>query len=163
MRILWRRLRCSFEANLTIVTSPLTLINMSHHLIQGQLDLLADRVSELEYTPIEINRCNEIEDTIRFALGIIWQMNDKRKTMDSPLIEDLHFCYSYQRILKAVDGIEEKINDFENRGYSVLNAEKLREQGEEVEDLLDGIDSEKALADPERIPYEEVRRELGLT
>lgn len=33
---------------------------------------------------------------------------------------------------------------------------------EELEDRLDVRDAEKALADPRRIPYEEVRRKLGL-
>ena len=43
----------------------------------------------------------------------------------------------------------------------VISMDELR-YFEELEDRLDVRDAEKALADPKRIPYEEVRRKLGL-
>jgi antitoxin Phd len=43
----------------------------------------------------------------------------------------------------------------------VISMDELR-YFQELEDRLDVRDAEKALADPKRIPYEEVRRKLGL-
>jgi len=132
-------------------------------LIQGQLDLLTTSLDDLEKIPVEIDRCSEIEDVIRFALGIIWQM-DKRGAMNSPPSGDSDLCDFYRRILEVADRIEKIINNFKSRDCIVSIAEQLREQCERVEALLDCADSEQALADDsETIPYEEVRRELGLT
>lgn len=43
----------------------------------------------------------------------------------------------------------------------VISIDELR-YFQDLEDRLDVRDAEKALADPKRIPYEEVRRKLGL-